>query len=131
MTASRLYTARYANPTLADHAAAKVRISLGYPRFPLRYQLAGTIGQLAPDRSYFKDPEAVFRGLYKADLLRRGGTEYFAKLFIEIAERAGVDALALLCFEDLRRPNVFCHRRIFAEWWEARTGQEVEELPEA
>jgi hypothetical protein len=44
-----------------------------------------------------------------------------------ISDEEGGEALALLCFEDVHAGQV-CHRRMFAQWWEERTGQRVEEL---
>jgi len=35
---------------------------------------------------------------------------------------------ALLCYESLGKPGVFCHRQIFAEWWREQTGEVVSEL---
>ena len=49
----------------------------------------------------------------------------------EVAREAGVDQLVLCCFERLTEPGAWCHRRILATWLEKRTGQVVEELPEA
>lgn len=39
MIQTRLFTARFANKTLATHPAAKVQTSLGAPKFPLPYYL--------------------------------------------------------------------------------------------
>lgn len=36
--------------------------------------------------------------------------------------------LVLLCFDVLKGPDAFCHRRMFAEFWESETGEEVPEL---
>jgi|GEM_PF-1039136 len=126
----RLYTARYANKTLAEHPAAKVRITLGHPRFRLSYQLADTILELAPTWSMFGKSEGEFTDLYTKLLERRGGVDRIAERFAEVTRTAGVNQLVLLCFEDLHTQDLFCHRRVFAAWWEARTGQVVEELPE-
>lgn len=37
-------------------------------------------------------------------------------------------ALVFLCFEDLTKDGEWCHRRMFAEWWQRKTGMKVEEL---
>jgi hypothetical protein len=39
--------------------------------------------------------------------------------------------VVLLCFEDLRKPGEWCHRSMFAEWYEKQTGKKVVELEEA
>jgi hypothetical protein len=126
----RLFTARFANPMLATHPAAKVQTSLGAPKFRLPYPLAATIHELAPAGWMLNKSEAEFADLYTQLLERRGGVEFFAERFTQIAEKAVGDELALLCFEDVRKRDIFCHRRLFAAWWEERTGQAVEELPE-
>lgn len=123
-----LFTSRYANKELVDHPGAKVGITVGRPRFKLAYPLAGEIRSLAPSRAYFGDPEPVFRAKYRTDLERRGGATYFAHKFAEMATKAGNDVLILLCFEDLSKPGLWCHRRLFAEWWLEQTGQTVEEV---
>jgi hypothetical protein len=33
-----------------------------------------------------------------------------------------------LCFEDLTKPGLWCHRQIFARWWTEETGEAVPEL---
>jgi hypothetical protein len=126
----RLFTARYTNKTLAAHPGAKVRITLGRPRFRLSYALVGNIPELAPTREMFGRTAAEFTALYTALLLERGGIEHLTQRFDSVAAAAGSDDLVLLCFEDLRTSGLFCHRRVFAEWWEQQTGRIVPELPE-
>jgi uncharacterized protein (DUF1330 family) len=36
--------------------------------------------------------------------------------------------LVLLCFESLKKPGEWCHRRMFADWWTEKTGDRVIEL---
>jgi hypothetical protein len=131
-TGPALFTARYSNKNLAAHPGAKVRITLGHPRFKLPgYELAGVIRDLAPERSMFGRTQDEFTGLYRARLEALGGVQYFDQLLRATAQQAGADALVLLCFEDLRKADLFCHRRVFAAWWEEQTGQAVPELEEA
>lgn len=106
----KLWTARYSNPVLATHPAAKVQTSLGAPKFPLPYQLAAAIA-------------------YGHQLDRLGGDRVRRSLD-QVARTAGVDQLALLCFEDVRQPGVWCHRRLIASIWQEQTGEAVEELAE-
>lgn len=127
----RLLTARYQNPSLATHPAGKVRITLGAPRFSLPYPLAAKMPELAPPWWILKEPEPAFAIAYRRLLQARGGVDYFAERFTEIAQAVDVDELVLLCFEDLRTPGAWCHRRLFAGWWENQTGQVVEEMREA
>ena len=132
----QLYTARYANPMLGDDLtiygkrAGMVRITLGPPRFKLPYRVVGDLRGLAPKSEFLRDPLPVFRVKYRTTLEQRGGARYFARRLEGIATAAGVDALVLLCFEDLRKPGLWCHRRLFAEWWRQQTAMIVPELPE-
>lgn len=38
--------------------------------------------------------------------------------------------VVLCCYEDVRKPNEWCHRLVFAEWWYEKTGEKIEELPD-
>jgi hypothetical protein len=53
------------------------------------------------------------------------GVETLAIRFAEISRAHHDRGLVLLCFEPA---GAFCHRRVFAEWWLQRTGQQVPEL---
>jgi len=81
---------------------------------------------LAPGAEYFRkglEPD-VFRARYYADLEDRGAAAIAAELRQVPVED---DALVLLCFETADVETV-CHRRMFAAWWESKTGVEVPEL---
>ena len=41
---------------------------------------------------------------------------------------ANNERLVLLCYEDLTKPGLRCHRRLFANWWCENTGDVVPEL---
>ncbi len=129
MPHTQLFTARFLNPTLAEHPAAKVRITVGAPRFSLPYNLRQVL-ELAPTRWMLDKPEAEFTDMYLRLLEMRGGVTKMQSRFAQVAEEAGVDQLVLLCFELLGEPGVFCHRRIFADYWTEATGEPVPELPE-
>jgi hypothetical protein len=119
---TRLYTARYANKTLARHPAAKVRITLGHPRFPLSYQLAGKIPELAPTREMFGTTPAEFTSLYTALLVERGGVEHLTQRFVSVAAQARTDELVLLCFEDLRTQGPVLPPPVFRRLVDGRDG---------
>ena len=125
----RVWTARYSNPRIPDSGLAPVRITVGFPRFRLRYSLAATLRELAPDRAWLHiDDRAAFSALYcaKLDAL---GVDAIRRLLDEVRAAAGTDPV-LLCFEDCRKPGEWCHRLAFAEWWHERTGEPVLELDE-
>ena len=45
----------------------------------------------------------------------------FARLYTTLDETTVV----LLCFENLAKPGLWCHRTMFAEWWTGETGELV------
>ncbi|MEU0839451.1 hypothetical protein ABZ370_08265 [Streptomyces sp. NPDC005962] len=120
-----LFTYRYQE--FRPPQGVPVRITLGAPRFRLPYQLTHSVRELAPRREYFSKGLPEFTAAYRADLDRLGAARIAARLR-EIAEAEGEHRLVLLCFEDLRDPAQWCHRRVFATWWKDATGDEVREL---
>ena len=103
----------------------KVRISLGNPRWKTPYQIAGTIKNLMPTR------DLLSKNLYYDD---------YKEEYIRILESVGLCAIqkalaefgknvVLLCFENVTKDENWCHRRIFAEWYEQKTGESIQELP--
>ncbi|MFE0255141.1 hypothetical protein [Streptomyces sp. NPDC059010] len=104
-----------------------VRITLGGVRFKLPYSLTHAVRELAPRRDYLSAPKPEFTQAYRADLDQLG-PERIAALLHQIAVTEGDHRLVLLCFEDLAKPGVWCHRSVFASWWKERTGDEVREL---
>jgi hypothetical protein len=109
-----------------------VRISLGAPRWislpnPAysRYSRWPYLAELAPTREYLKSPYDVYKPQYLAQLDRLSA-DIDRKLGWIEAEHG---ALVLLCFE--KRPDnitEWCHRRLFAEWYQERTGIIVPEV---
>ena len=69
----------------------------------------------------------TFDKMYR-DRLDDLGVDEVRKLLNDCAERANNKRLVLLCFEDLTKPGLRCHRRLFAAWWEENTGYVVPEL---
>ena len=126
----RVYTARYSNPAVEQSGLVPVRITVGHPRFRLRYELGGFIRELAPFglRSVSDPDEFDQRYIAQLDAL---GADAIRKLLQAVSDVNGGRDLVLLCFEDLRDPSKHCHRTTFAEWWHQRTGEQVVELEEA
>ncbi|MEU8333466.1 hypothetical protein [Micromonospora sp. NPDC048839] len=125
----QLFTSRYQR--FQPEQGAPVRTTVGKPRFPLPYDLAGFARFLAPTYGMLKMAEGPYRHLY-LERLEGIGVDLIAEQFAEIADNAGHDRLVLLCFCDLSvpAPDNWCHRRMFAAWWEEQTGHEVLELAE-
>jgi hypothetical protein len=124
--ALRLWTARYASPTLKAQLAVKVGISLGVPKWPLPYHLYH-LPELAPDGWMLHLEEAAFAIAYGRKLDRLG-VDHVLRILEDVGNDLGAIAL---CWENLTKPGLWCHRRILAAWLEQQTGEVVEELPEA
>ena len=129
----KIYTSRYSNKDLQYTDALKVGISLGQPRFPLKYELSGNIVQLAPNRTIFRMTDKVaFRRRYM-DQLNALGKREVEKLINEAWKEPEKD-LILLCYEDVTCDDPtknWCHRTTFAEWYEEKFGIKVEEYPDS
>lgn len=117
----RIWTSRYGNAELAKSQLRKIGITLGEPKFPVRYDYK-TLFLLAPPRTLWGLPHEDFAQAYKARLDKIG----VARIRRELEKITNGEDAVLLCFEDVRKE--FCHRRVFAEWWEEKTGEKVEEL---
>ena len=118
-------TARYLNSNIDPNIHAPVRISLGVPKFKLPYEIADAWDFLMPE----------------SDMLTVKEYESYKVQYFKLLEYREADKLVrtdyggkepvLLCFEDIRKPSLWCHRRMFAEWYEMKIGRVVEELEEA
>ena len=125
---TKVYTSRYSNKELQSGNYTAVGITLGRPKFNLGQQLAGNLYDIAP------------KGLFGKGY----GREEYKEKYFEKMDKIGVERIrrqldyyrsmgkdvVLLCFEDVRDESQFCHRNVFAEWWEKNTGERIEELPD-
>ncbi len=128
-TELQLFTNRYQR--FRPDQGAPVRTTVGAPRFSLPYDLVGFARLLAPSYGMLKMAEVPYRHIY-LERLEAAGVDLISEQLAEIADVAGTDRLVLLCFCDLSvpAPDNWCHRRMFAAWWEDQTGREVPELGE-
>lgn len=126
----RIYTSRYTNrEAIAASGALPVRMSVGFPDFPLGYDVPASLLDAAPDPFMLSERDAErFEGLYLAKL-ERVGVERLRRLLAAICDAFAADALVLLCWERVTNGGA-CHRRLFANWWQRATGEVVEELPD-
>ncbi|MGI5151416.1 hypothetical protein ACQEVC_34470 [Plantactinospora sp. CA-294935] len=125
----QLFTGRYQR--FRPDQGAPVRTTVGAPRFRLPYEIAGEARLLMPSFAMLKLDEEPYRAIYR-ERLETGGVDAIRRQLRTIAVAAGASQLVLLCFCDLTvaPPNNWCHRRMFAQWWQERTGEEVTELAE-
>lgn len=124
--AGRIWTSRYqAADLIIASGLAPVRATLYPPRWRLRYELTGTLKELAPTRALFGfHDRAAFEPLYEAQLDALGVPAIRDRL--DAIRQADQADPVVLCFEDLTK--TWCHRQVFAAWWERMTGEVVAEL---
>jgi uncharacterized protein YeaO (DUF488 family) len=132
----KLYTSHWKNQDLAGLEMVPVGISRGVPRgkqakeLPYRYK---RILGLAPPSELFKRWKAgtvdrdEYTQVYRGYLDSLGPEEVMGQLEKKSAENGG-KPLVLLCWCS---PGEVCHRRVWADWYLEKTGQEVPELPAA
>ena len=121
-----VYTSRYSNPELKTGKYTAVRISLGTPKWPIGYNLDAEMKDLMPFGLLGKfERYEDFERAYFERLDQKGVQRIFSQL--QRFERLGKDVV-LLCYEDIRKPDDWCHRRTFADWWLKNTGEAIPEL---
>lgn len=125
---AQIYTSRFSNPELRTGKYTVCGIVRGLPKYPLPYSLAGNIIQFAPPGYLFNVYDrAEFTPKYFQHMNRLGIVSA-ERILNEYLER-GKDVV-LCCYEDVRKPDEWCHRLVFAEWYESKTGIKISELPD-
>ena len=125
---AKLYTSRFGNKELETGKYTVVGIVRGMPRFPVKYKIAGNVIQIAPPRFlWHENNREQFREPY-FEHLEKSGYSVIGTI-IQKYLNDGKDVV-LCCYEDVRKPDEWCHRLVFAEWWYEKTGQKIEELPD-
>jgi hypothetical protein len=128
ITFPQLFTSRFgARKLITASGLAPIRISLGGPRWPLGFALAGECPLLAPFGAMLKMDQELYTRVYR-DRLDRLGVATISAALQELSDQNDGRGLVLLCFEDLAKPGQWCHRRLFAAWFEEQTGIPVPEL---
>ena len=122
-----LYTSRYQNPELLSGDYTTVRISLGTPKWSLGYIIDVVMPDLMPYGLLGKySAYDSFKQTYFQQLDRTGAEKIASTL--NYLKSYGKDVV-LLCYEDIRiGPEVWCHRRAFAEGGGGKTGGNIPEL---
>ena len=121
-----IYTSRFSNPELQSGEYTVVGIVRYLPKYKLKYDLAGNIFDIAPTKALFNvyDREDLSPP-YKAHLDAVGFEKISEQIHKFVAQ--GKDVV-LCCYEDVRLPDEWCHRLVFAEWWLDQTGEIIAEL---
>lgn len=121
-----IYVSRFSNPELKTGKYTVVAISKGIPKWELGYRLAGQIVELAPSGYLMHEQNRdKFASGYIYHLDRLG--EIRVKMLIDKFKPNEKDVV-LCCFEDIRNPELFCHRTNLAKWLQRRVGIDVQEL---
>lgn len=119
----KLYTNRYHDFTPSQ--GIPVRITYGSPRWRLPYTIAASAKTVTPGRWFMEGTDEEFTERYRAMLDSHGVARIRTELET-ISQLNGGKDIVLLCFDDVRKG--LCHRTIFAQWWQEKTGEEVKEL---
>lgn len=123
---SKIYTSRFSNPELHTGKYTVVGIVRGLPRFRLKYQLEGNIRQIAPPGYLWNENDRErFTPKYFRHMDQQG-IKAIQETLNDYLNR-GKDVV-LCCYEDVRIPDEWCHRLVFAEWYKEKTGIKIEEL---
>ena len=119
----RLATCSYSEfrPTIR----VPVRFTAGHPRWRLPYELAGKAPLITPTRAMLAMSDEEYVVAYRKQL-DDAGVDAIADELVRFRYEDG--PVVLLCFENLSKPDLWCHRTLFAAWWQEQTGDEVPEL---
>lgn len=128
-----IWTSRYSNKELVENKDKYycVGISLGTPKFPLGYIIEQQCYSLAPKGYMLKmELEQFTEEYYKK--LENIGTDRIIDMVMRFERAASAEGkeLVLLCYEDVRIPEDWCHRTVFAQWYCEQTGEIIRELPD-
>lgn len=128
-----IWVSRYSNKELQQNKDKyyPVGISIGQPKFSLGYQLREQCYSLAPKGYMLSMDLERFKPAYY-EKLENIGTDRIINMVTRFDEQARNEGkeLVLLCYEDVRVPEDWCHRTVFAEWWVENVGEIIEELPD-
>lgn len=128
-----IWVSRYSNKEIVQNKDKyyPVGISIGQPKFQLGYQLREQCFSLAPKGYMLNMDIDRFKPEYYKKL-ENIGTKRIISMVTRLDEKAQEEGkeLILLCYEDVRIPENWCHRTIFAEWWAEQMGELIEELPD-
>lgn len=124
-----IWVSRYSNKELQNGKYYPVGISIGKPKWPLGYEIREQCFALAPKGYMLNYEPEQFRKAYFSKL-EGIGTSKVISIVKHLEQEAAKEGkqLVLLCFEDIRVPGQWCHRTVFADWWEKQLGVKIEEL---
>lgn len=117
-----IYTSYFAKQAKRnDENTAYASIAVGMPKYELAHELRHVMS-IKPYGVFGKYHGEEYKQKYFERLDRIGVERICDEL---MAVQGDKENLVLMCYE--KDPNE-CHRRMFAEWWYARTGEIIEEM---
>ena len=125
----KVLTARYFDPRVRDAVSdgfIACGITRGLPKGKLSFEWK-PFQSVAPTWPMLKADldEDAFARMYEARL-DKIGFEAVRDTLESMVVTSGAKGVVLLCYENVNES--WCHRRMFAKWWEKNTGEEVQEL---
>lgn len=118
----QLFTSYYGNSRkLKKHGVEIIGISLKSPFDCLQ------VSSIKPEWRFMKTPKEEYKRQYIAKL-EAIGVDFITKELIHITNQSESTKFALCCFESLKTPDDWCHRTMFAEWFEMKTGLKINEF---
>lgn len=127
-TNTLIYTSRYSNKDIAKSDLIPIGISLYPPKYRIAFKVQAYIKELAPTRDMLGLPFSQYELKYLAILESLGVEKIRGLIQAYVPANASLSKVVLLCFEDLSKQDKWCHRRIFANWWEKKTSEIIPEL---
>jgi hypothetical protein len=112
-----IWTSRYQNRSLVERPELlKLGVTRGLPKMALRYRFMHT-PQLAPPYWLFSvNDRVVFEPKFRAHLQRSLGVAGALTMLRRATQEAERRAVVLLCYEDVRQPEEWCHRLVVSDW---------------
>lgn len=101
-----------------------VRTSLGKPKF-FDHPFV-SVNSVMPRGNMLKMGFNQYRETYMS--LLDSNAQAIENAMIELSEMYPNQTLVLMCFENVSKKDSWCHRTMFAKWWEDRTGVKVHEI---
>ena len=121
------FTSRYTNAEVANGLYYRVGISVGVPKFRLNYKIDEQCYMFAPTGAMLRMTDDQYVDAYRRKL-ETSGIGKIRWMLNKLQENAAGKDVVLLCYEDIRDPDQWCHRTLLAEWVRENIGISMEEL---
>ncbi len=123
-----MLTSYYQSKKLDPAKHLIVQTSIGDPRWGAKPEWETELITPEPEILATADKGEMFYTRAYVAQLERHGAEAIRKELNDLEAAKGGREVILCCYEALKKPGQFCHRRIFAWWWHRETGEAIPEL---